>query len=122
AALSEAALSETALSETALIGRSNPTHHASDPELLGVAHLVHQEFDGRIDARAIDECLERVAARFIGAKVRSFVPLLVNRYVREELKASLQTTRSDVPRHPAREPSWPTPHIALIAPTDPPRP
>jgi hypothetical protein len=30
-----------------------------------------------------------VAARFVDARVRSFVPLLVRRYVRDELKARL---------------------------------
>jgi len=33
----------------------------------------------------VDECLNRVGATFDDAKVRAFVPLLVRRYVRDEL-------------------------------------
>ena len=58
-----------------------------DPDLCDVAELVHEEFDGRLDPRVVDECLGQVAARFAGATIRSFVPLLVRRYVREELQA-----------------------------------
>lgn len=60
------------------------------PDLHDVAHRVHEEFDERLDPRLVDESLGRVAARFADAKVRSFVPLLVRRYVSEELHASLQ--------------------------------
>jgi hypothetical protein len=34
----------------------------------------------------VDECLTRVAATFHDAKIRSFVPLLVRRYVNDELQ------------------------------------
>jgi hypothetical protein len=54
-------------------------------DLQDVAHQVHQEFDGMLDQRAVDECLARMAAKFEDAKVRAFVPLLVRRYVRDEL-------------------------------------
>ena len=57
-----------------------------DPDLLDVARLVHEEFDDRLDPLIVDECLDGVAARFAGARIRSFVPLLVRRYVREELQ------------------------------------
>ena len=40
----------------------------------------------------MDECLTRVAAKFDGAKVRSFVPLLVRRYVTDELDTLVQHT------------------------------
>jgi len=58
-------------------------------DLQKVAHLVHEEFDDRLDPHAIDECLAKVAARFADARVHSFVPLLVRRYVRDELQARL---------------------------------
>jgi hypothetical protein len=58
-----------------------------DPDLDDVAQLVHEEFDHGLDPRIVDECLGQVAARFAGARIRSFVPLLVRRYVREELQA-----------------------------------
>jgi len=46
---------------------------------------VQSEFGGWLDPRVVDECLSRVAATFDDARVRSFVPLLVRRYVRDEL-------------------------------------
>jgi hypothetical protein len=58
-------------------------------ELQDLAHQVHQEFDDRLDPRTVDECLAKVAAQFADARVRSFVPLLVRRYVRDELQARL---------------------------------
>ena len=98
--LSVSASSESPSSEVGpeLLGPHQPNDRENAPELHVVAHRVHQEFDGRFGARAIDECLERVAARFIGARVHSFVPLLVYRYVREELQASLRQARSDLPQ------------------------
>jgi hypothetical protein len=59
-------------------------------DLQDVAHGVHQEFDEQLDPRAVDECLARVAAKFTDAKVRSFVPLLVRRYVSDELQERLE--------------------------------
>lgn len=61
-----------------------------DGDLQDVAHGVHQEFDEKLSPRAVDECLERVAAEFTDATVRSFVPLLVRRYVRDELQERLE--------------------------------
>jgi hypothetical protein len=64
------------------------------PEIKGdlrdVAHGVHQEFDDKLDPRAVDECLARVSAEFDDARVRSFVPLLVRRYVNDELQGLLE--------------------------------
>lgn len=56
-----------------------------NPDLTDVARAVHEEFDDRLDPQAVDECLTRVGATFDQATVRSFVPLLVRRYVRDEL-------------------------------------
>lgn len=68
--------------------------HTGQPRIQGdlqdVAHGVHQEFDEKLDPRAVDECLARVAAKFTDAKVRSFVPLLVRRYVSDELQERLE--------------------------------
>lgn len=61
-----------------------------DPDLHAVANLVHEEFDNHLDPQTVDECFHQVSARFEGATVRSFVPLLVRRYVREELKGRLR--------------------------------
>jgi len=61
-------------------------------DLQDVAQGVHQEFDDQLDPRTVDECLDRVAAEFDDAKVRSFVPLLVRRYVSDELHERLEHT------------------------------
>jgi hypothetical protein len=58
-------------------------------DLQDVAQQVQREFADRLDSGEVDECLHRVSAKFDDAAVRSFVPLLVRRYVREELHASL---------------------------------
>ena len=67
--------------------------HPGRPEirtdLQDVAHQVHEEFANQLDPAQVDECLNRVAAKFDNATVRSFVPLLVRRYTREELRANL---------------------------------
>ena len=68
---------------------SRPGRPEIDPDLHDVAHRIHQEYDNQLGTRTVDECLTQVAARFAGARVRPFVPLLVGRYVREELRARL---------------------------------
>jgi len=60
-----------------------------DADLHDVVMTIHQEYDDRLDPCVVDQCLDQVAARFTGATVRSFVPLLVARYVRDELHARL---------------------------------
>jgi hypothetical protein len=59
-------------------------------DLHDVAHEVHQEFDEKLDPQAVDECLARVSALFTDAKVRAFVPLLVRRYVNDELQERIE--------------------------------
>ena len=59
-------------------------------DLQEVAREVHQEFAEQLDPREVDECLARVAATFDDASVRSFVPLLVRRYVNDELHDRLE--------------------------------
>lgn len=63
-----------------------------DQDLHDVSHLVHEEFDERLDPHVVDECVSKVSARFDGATVRAFVPLLVRRYAREELLGRLKQT------------------------------
>ncbi len=58
-------------------------------DLQDIAQQVQEEFADRLDPRDVDECFDRVAAKFNDAKVRSFVPLLVQRYVRDELQERL---------------------------------
>jgi hypothetical protein len=61
-------------------------------DLQDIAYQIHEEFDERLDPRVIEESLVTVAASFADATVRSFVPLLVRRYVSEDLHARLGHT------------------------------
>lgn len=68
----------------------SPGRSEINPDLQDVAHRIHEEFADRLDPHKVDECLTRVAATFDDAKVRSFVPLLVRRYVTDELDTLLE--------------------------------
>jgi hypothetical protein len=68
-----------------------PDRPTINADLQAVAHQVREEFADRFDPGEVDECLDRIAAKFDGAKVRSFVPLLVRRYVRDELHERLKS-------------------------------
>jgi hypothetical protein len=59
-------------------------------DLQNVAHQIHAEFADRLDRQEVDECLMRVAAHFDDAKVRAFVPLLVQRDVSDQLRRRLE--------------------------------
>ena len=54
-------------------------------ELQDVARGVHEKFDELLDPATVDASLERMSAKFADAKIRGFVPLLVRRYVSEDL-------------------------------------
>ena len=54
-------------------------------DLQEVARRVHEEFDEQLDATVVSASLVRVSAMFTDAKIRGFVPLLVRRYVNDEL-------------------------------------
>ena len=69
---------------------SRPGRPTIDPDLHEVANRVHEEFDDHMDPNVVDECLKQIADRFAGATVHSFIPLLVRRYVREELQTRLR--------------------------------
>ena len=71
---------------------SRPNQPEIDSELHAIAQYVHEEFDGQVDPQGVEECLNRVTARFVGSPVRVFVPLLVRRYTREELITHLRQT------------------------------
>jgi hypothetical protein len=79
-----------------------------DPDLHDVAQRVHEEFDDRLDPLIVDECLNQVVARFASAPVRNFVPLLVRRYVREELQAR----QAQIKAMPPSPPHMPTAGVA----------
>ncbi len=75
---------------TLLAASAPPEDTSVDSDLPRVALLVHEEFDDHLDPGEVDECLRGVAARFDGATVRSFLPLLIRRYAREELQQRLR--------------------------------
>jgi len=78
-----------------------PARPRVDPERLQVvSQLIHAEFDDHLDPHTVEECLSQVASRFDDASIRSFIPLLVRRYTREELQQRLQ-----------REPDLPLRHV-----------
>jgi hypothetical protein len=66
----------------------DPRHDAPkiNGDLQDVAREVHEDYDELLDPTTVDESLERVSAKFAKATVRSFVPLLVRRYVNDELR------------------------------------
>ena len=50
-----------------------------------MARGVHEKYDELLDPATVDASLERVSATFANAKIRGFVPLMVRRYVNEDL-------------------------------------
>lgn len=59
-------------------------------DLQDVARGVHERFDEVLDPVTVDASLERVSAKFADATVRAFVPLLVRRYVSEDLDEQIE--------------------------------
>jgi hypothetical protein len=70
-------------SSTTFDPRQDPPKISGD--LQDVARGVHEQFDEVLDPATVDASLERVSAKFADAKIRGFVPLLVRRYVSEDL-------------------------------------
>lgn len=70
----------------------NPRQNLSkvNGDLQDVARRVHEEFDEQLDARVVNASLERVSGMFTDAKIRGFVPLLVRRYVNDELQERVE--------------------------------
>ena len=62
--------------------------HGLHPELRDVADQLHRDFDDLIGPERVDRVLDEVAARFVDARVRTFLPLLVHRYARSDLRAA----------------------------------
>lgn len=67
---------------------TSPVRHGLHPELREVAAQLHRDFDDVIGAEEVDRVLDEVAARFVDARVRTFLPLLVHRYAKSDLRAS----------------------------------
>ena len=75
-------------SSTTLDPRQDPPKISGD--LQEVARGVHEKFDELLDPLTVDASLERVSATFAHAKIRGFVPLLVRRYVSEDLHKRIE--------------------------------
>ena len=54
--------------------------------LDGVRERLSQDFDTRIDHETVEREFARVAAQFSDAKIKAYVPVLVNRQVRLSLR------------------------------------
>jgi hypothetical protein len=59
--------------------------------LQHTARALHEEFDERLGAATVADCVAEVTGRFADATVLTFVPLLVRRYAREELLRRART-------------------------------
>lgn len=83
------------------------TRHGLHPQLHEVATELHREFDPVVGVERVDRVLDDVAARFADAPVRSFVPLLVYRYARAELRMNSAASSGVAPtdRAPEQAPS-----------------
>jgi hypothetical protein len=75
-------------SSTTFDPRQDPPKIGGD--LQDVARGVHEEFDELLDPATVDASLERVSATFAHAKFRGFVPLLVRRYVSDDLHKRIE--------------------------------
>jgi hypothetical protein len=71
--------------------------HGLQPELRDVAEQLHRDFDPITGAETVDRVLDEVAARFADARVRTFLPLLVHRYARSDLRSATLGARPAVP-------------------------
>jgi len=70
-------------SSTSIDPRQDPPRISGD--LQDVVRGAHEKFDEVLDPATVDACLARVSAKFADARIRGFVPLLVRRYVSEDL-------------------------------------
>lgn len=77
---------------TPSLGLSTPLepHQGAQQELArhlaGVRERLSQDFDARIDHETVEREFDRVTAQFSDAKIKAYVPVLVNRQVRLSLR------------------------------------
>jgi len=76
---------------------SSRIRHGLHPDFREVAVQLHRDFDLLTGAEVVDRVLDEVAARFVDARVRTFLPLLVHRYARSDLRSAPLAPRSAVP-------------------------
>ena len=61
------------------------THDDEQRQLTAAREDLVREFSGRLDADAVGRRFTQVVAGFDGAPIRTFVPVLAQRLVRQEL-------------------------------------
>ncbi|HET7660747.1 MAG TPA: hypothetical protein VFK66_10195 [Oryzihumus sp.] len=66
---------------------SSRIRHGLHPDFREVAAQLHRDFDLLTGAEVVDRILDEVAGRFADARVRTFLPLLVHRYARSDLRS-----------------------------------
>ena len=57
-------------------------------DLTAVAASLHEQYDVRLGADAVDAEIRAVAERFVDARIRGFVPLFVRRFAGKGLRDS----------------------------------
>jgi len=68
---------------------------AQDDEIRQLASVqadLQREFSARLSADQVDRRFRETVERFAGAPIRSFVPVLAQRSVRQELRRDLATS------------------------------
>jgi hypothetical protein len=70
--------------------RSAAEHHAAPSTLPGdlsvVAAALHETYDAQVGSQVVDAEIHQVADRFAQARIRSYLPLFVQRYVRAGIR------------------------------------
>jgi hypothetical protein len=67
-------------------------------DLSGVVGSLHDTYDDRVGAEVVDSEIQRVADRFVSARIRAYVPLFVRRFA----GAQLRVDEADASRSGAR--------------------
>ena len=75
-------------------GPAAPTAHADlTGDLEPVVGSLHETYDARVGAAVVDSEIQQVADRFVGARIRAYVPLFVRRYAGARLRADAAEPR-----------------------------
>ena len=72
---------------------SGAEHAELTGDLSAVVGSLHNAYDERVGATVVDAEVQQVADRFIGARIRAFVPLFVRRYAGARLRTLPATPR-----------------------------
>lgn len=70
---------------------NQPTDPVLDHHLASVGERLHRDFDGRFSLETINRFLSESAEQFANAPIRDYIPVMVERFARERLRALAQT-------------------------------